>query len=141
VSARLIGGYEVTVLRAEADRRCRRGCVSHKYGLPAAANPILSAYIAQSWYFVAIRLAKRETGEIRPLAIAFRSPRIVYPMRLSRAASDPVSLELFVDADGPAQGSGIDGLRTTFSRAVSSLAPELSAAVRSLASGALPHAD
>jgi len=132
VSARLIGGYEVTVLRGGSGQTLSAWLRSHKYGLPAAANPILSAYIAQSWYFVAIRLAKRETGEIRPLAIAFRSPRIVYPMRLSRAASDPVSLELFVDADGPVQGSGIDGLRTTFSRAVSSLAPELSAAVRSL---------
>jgi Uncharacterized protein conserved in bacteria (DUF2330) len=132
VSARLIGGYRVTVLRGGSGQTLLAWLRSHKYGLPAAAKPILSVYIAQRWYFVAIRLASRDTGEVKPLAIAFRFPRIVYPMRLSRAASDRVSLELFVDADGPAQGSGISGLRTTFGGAVSALAPAPSAAVRSL---------
>lgn len=132
VSRKLIGGYEVTVLRGGSGQTLLAWLRSHQYGLPAAAKPILSAYIAERWYFVAIRLANRDTGEIKPLAIAFRSAHIVYPMRLSRAASDPVSLELFVDADGPVQASGISGLTPTFGGAVSSLYPGPSAAVRSL---------
>jgi hypothetical protein len=120
VSKKVIGGYEVTVLRGGTRETVLAWLSSHHYLLPAAAGPILAGYIAKRWYFVAIRLSGRSAGQIKPLAIAFRSRRIVYPMKLSRAATEPVDLELFLNSDTPLAVHGWAALRTTFRGTVAS---------------------
>ena len=105
---------------------------SHRYHLPAGSQPILMHYISRRWYFVAIRLADRRGGEIKPLAIGFRSRLIAYPMLLSRVATDPINIELFVDASGPVSARGTDGFTTVFQGRVSSLIPAPSSAVKAL---------
>lgn len=132
VSEQQLGGYEVTVLKGGTGQTLLKWLTDHRYSLPTAAQPILTRYIDRKWYFVAIRLADRRAGEIKPLAISFRSRLLAYPMLLSRLATRPISVELFINAPGPVTASGVDGLATTFTGRVSALSPAPSAAVKAL---------
>jgi hypothetical protein len=132
VSQQQLGGYQVTVLKGGSGQTLFAWLSSHQYHLPAGSQPILTHYISGRWYFVAIRLADRRAGEIEPLAIAFHSRLIAYPMLLSRVATDPINVELFVNASGPVSARGIDGFTTVFQGRVSSLKPPPSSAVTAL---------
>ena len=132
ISQRVLGGYYVTVLQGGTGHTVLAWLHAHDYALPRGAHSILNSYTTSHWYFIAIRLTARSTGEIKPLAISFPSARIVYPMRLSHLAKEPVSLELFVDADGQVMASGIPGLTETFIGNVSTLAPNLTPGVQAL---------
>jgi Uncharacterized protein conserved in bacteria (DUF2330) len=125
----------VSVLRGGSGETVSAWLSAHDYQLPTGGEPILANYIAHDWYFVAIRLASRAAGEIRPLAIAFHTGSIVYPMRLSHVATALVSLELFVDASHRATASGFGGLTVDYSGLVSALSPAPSKALRALLPG------
>lgn len=135
IAQKVIGGYQVTILHGGTGATLFAWLASHGYALPTGATPILRAYAAQGWYFVALRLAHRAAGEIKPLAIAFPSYRIIYPMRLSAMATGPFGLELFVNADKPVRGNGLAGLATMFAGTVASLSPAPSNGVLALLPG------
>ncbi|WMX47280.1 DUF2330 domain-containing protein [Streptomyces roseicoloratus] len=61
----------------------------------------LRPYVERKWEYVAVRLAPAKPGEplrgeLDPLRITFTNDRPVYPMRLSRLATTPQSLGLYV---------------------------------------------
>ncbi|MFD5325386.1 DUF2330 domain-containing protein [Streptomyces sp. NPDC127092] len=61
----------------------------------------LRPYVERKWEYVAVRLAPDKPGEtlygeLDPLRITFTNDRPVYPMRLSRLATSPQSLGLYV---------------------------------------------
>jgi hypothetical protein len=132
IAREVVGGYNVTVLQGGTGHTVLAWLRAHHYALPRGASSILGSYATYHWYFVAMRLAARSAGEIKPLAISFPSASVVYPMRLSHLAKEPVSLELFVDTDGPIMASGIFGLTETFSGSVSTLASSLTPGVKAL---------
>jgi hypothetical protein len=132
LSQKVIGGYRVTVLRGGSGETVRSWLSRHGYELPAGASPILGRYISRGWYFVGIRLASRAAGEIRPLAIRFAAKRLVYPMKLSHVATEPVDLDLFLDTAGPVRVSGATGLEKTFGGAVTSVSAQLSKKLQAL---------
>jgi len=60
--------------------------------------------VADRWEIVAIQLAPADqgaplTGGLQPLRLSFRSDTVVYPMRLSRSATMPQYVDLYVLAD------------------------------------------
>ena len=132
VSQQQLGGYQVTVLKGGSGETLLKWLSSHSYKLPSGSQGILNRYISRKWYFVAIRLADRRAGEIKPLAITFRSRLLAYPMLLSRMATSPISVELFIDTSGLVSAGGVDGFTTTFKGRVSSLSPAPSPAVKAL---------
>ncbi len=132
VSEKVIGAYKVTVLRGGSRQTVLRWLSSHHYALPSGAGPILGSYIARGWYFVALRLSDRFAGQVKPLAISFSASRLVYPMKLSRVATEPVDLELFLNTDGPVSVHGAARLRTIFHGDVASTPVPLSEGVRAL---------
>ncbi|MEU8619663.1 DUF2330 domain-containing protein [Streptomyces sp. NPDC048623] len=61
----------------------------------------LRPYVERKWEYVAVRLAPEKAGDtlygaLDPLRITFPNDRPVYPMRLSRLATTPQSLGLYV---------------------------------------------
>lgn len=122
ISQQQLGGYRVTVLKGGSGETLNTWLRSHNYTLPSGSQPILAQYISRDWYFVAIRLADVRAGQIKPLAIAFPSAVLAYPMLLSRVATDPVSVELFVNADSEVSAGGVDGFVTSVAAPVSNLA-------------------
>ena len=97
----IIGGYSVARLEADDTAALQRWLDENGYRAPEAAAPILGSYIDAGWKFVAVKLAPGEhaAGALKPLRIAFDTPEIVYPMRLSALAEQPLDVLLYVLAD------------------------------------------
>jgi hypothetical protein len=120
IAREVIGGYDVSRLRADDPESLSEWLDANGYTLPAGAEPILSDYIDEGWAFVAIRLAPESEGRLKPLQVSFEAEQPVYPMRLDQLATSPVSLTLYSLA--PAERS-VAGLETVWSGPVSDLAP------------------
>jgi hypothetical protein len=131
-----IGGYEVARLAADDPGALQRWLAANGYTVPAAAEPILAAYIADGWSFVAVRLAAAAPdGSLDPLRITYTSERHVYPMRLGALAGAPVSVDLFVLDAGRAAAAE---MATTFAGPVAALDPPPPPALAPLL-GAAPY--
>ncbi|MDT5208860.1 MAG: hypothetical protein QOF67_1275, partial [Mycobacterium sp.] len=71
---------------------------------PDGLDATVAPYIADHWEIVAIQLAPAQageslTGDLQPLRLSFTSDKLVYPMRLSRSATTPQTVNLYVLAD------------------------------------------
>jgi hypothetical protein len=135
LSRETVGGYDVTRLRAGDAGELRAWLTRNGYATPRAAAPILRDYVRREWAFVAVRLARAGSTDVRalrPLAVSFRSPRLVYPLRLSSVATRPVSVELYVAGEHRVTAKGFDTYHAGW---VSALRPALPAPVRELVGG------
>jgi len=135
LSRERIGGYDVTRLRAGDAGALRSWLNRGGYATPAAAEPILRDYVRRDWAFVAIRLAdpvRGEQGTLSPLRVSFASEKLVYPLRLSSVAQQPVDVQLYVAGEHRVLATGFD---TYFSGPVSGLRPALPAAVAGVVRG------
>lgn len=101
-----LGDLEVTTLAATdadalADWLGKHGYVLRK-GLAAALQP----YVADGWSYTAIRLTTKDadlSGALQPIDLTFASDRLVYPMRLSAAATGSQFVRTFVFSDHQVQ--------------------------------------
>lgn len=116
----VIGGYDVSRLRARDSGALAAWLQDNGYEMPAGAEPILASYVDRGWRYVAVRLAPGAWGRLKPLRIAFDTHELVYPMRLNQLATAPLDLTLYVLSDREAQ---VDGLEVGWSGAVSELRP------------------
>lgn len=105
----VIGGYEVARLAADDAGALEAWLAENRYSLPPAAGPILAAYVAEGWAFVAVKLAaSAPAGSLDPLRISYTSPERVYPMRLGALSDMPVSVDLYVLDAGRAESASME---------------------------------
>jgi len=127
-----LGGYDVARLAGES------GAVlawldQNGYQLPPAAAPILAAYAAEGWRFVAVKLADAApNGSLAPLRISYQAERALYPMRLGALSDRPVAVDLYVLAAGR---MAAERLETTFAGPTMELAPPAPPALARLIDG------
>lgn len=95
-----VGGYSVTRLRGGSGRTLDRWLHRNGYALPPGATPILHRYAKRGWWFVALRLVKRDSGALKPLRLRFKADAPVYPMQLAQLGTRPVNLDLYAATDG-----------------------------------------
>jgi hypothetical protein len=131
VKRSIVGGYAVTRLHGDDSRAIDRWLRRNGYALPAGAEPMLRSYVRRGWWFVALRLAKREGGALKPLKITFAAGRPVYPMRLAQLGRAAVDLDLYVVARDRVR---VAPLQQEFSGAVADL-PSPPDSVRALLDG------
>lgn len=95
-----IGDVEVAVLDGTAEG-VTAWLDENGYTLPDAVTAELPAYAADGWTFTAVRLADgvEITGRLDPLRLDFPTDTLVYPMRMSHAASTDQSIHLFLIGD------------------------------------------
>jgi hypothetical protein len=124
-----VGGYSVTRLHGGSGATLDRWLRRNGYALPKGASPILHRYAQRGWWFVALRLAKRQSGALKALRLRFRADRPVYPMRLAQLATRPVELDLYAVTDGPVEAAP---LRQTYSGPVGAIQEPVPAALRPL---------
>lgn len=127
-----VGGYDVSRLRADDPDALNTWLKANGYTMPAGAGPILAGYVKRGWRYVAIRLAKGEQGQLKPLRVAFPTRQLVYPMQLSRLSDKPISLTLYVLA-GAEQQTRV--LSTSFAAPLRRLDPPPPAALQPLFAG------
>ncbi|TCJ94101.1 DUF2330 domain-containing protein [Nocardia alba] len=96
-----LGPLEATTLRGGDLTGIREWLDTNGYQLRPEVSATLDPYLREGWSFVAMRLtsAKPLSGALDPVRITFDSDRLVYPMRMSAAATTPQSVHLYVFSD------------------------------------------
>ncbi|MCO6007877.1 DUF2330 domain-containing protein [Actinoallomurus purpureus] len=116
-----LGPFEVTTLSAADPHALAAWLTAHGYHLKERLAQALAPYVARRWTYTAIRLAPESgplTGELDPLRIRFAADAPVYPIRLSRLASTPQAVHLYVLAPHRVTVRGL-GLFTVYAGRVS----------------------
>jgi hypothetical protein len=99
-----IGPFDVTRLAANDPTVLANWLADKGFPHPDGLDKNLAPYVAEHWEIVAIQLAPADeggslTGDLQPLRMSFASEKLVYPMRLSRSATTPQTVDLYVVAD------------------------------------------
>jgi len=99
-----IGPFDITRLAANDPTALAQWLADKGFPHPDGLDDNLAAYVADRWEIVAIQLVPAEqgealTGDLQPLRLSFKSDTVVYPMRLSRSATTPQTVDLYVLAD------------------------------------------
>ena len=85
--------YDIAVLSAANGDALRNWLNNNGYDYPASGGYILDSYIANGWYFTAIKVvddylteginSQFRSGHAVPLMLDFQSDKIVYPLKIS----------------------------------------------------------
>jgi hypothetical protein len=91
----VVGEYDVAILSARQSDGLQTWLNDAGYNVPPAAEPVLAQYIAEGMKFFVAKVNLQQKQQLgfsllRPLQIAYRSPKFVVPVRLST-----------INADGP----------------------------------------
>ncbi|MFF9347371.1 DUF2330 domain-containing protein [Streptomyces sp. NPDC014734] len=99
-----LGPFDVARLAATDPGALRNWLDDNGFELPGRLATALKPYVDREWEYVAIRLVPQDgsdplRGDLDPLVLRFANDRPVYPMRLSKLASTPQRLGLYVLAE------------------------------------------
>lgn len=100
-----VGEYDILILSATQSRGLETWLKQNGYRIPEGASRILDSYIKQQMRFFVARVNVEEQERLglaflRPLQIAFESPKFMLPIRLGTVNADGAQ-ELFVYALTP----------------------------------------
>ncbi len=114
-----LGPLEATTLAGGDLTGLQKWLADNGYSIRPAVSDALAPYVRDGWSFVAMRLTSAEpiVGGLDPVKMTFRSSQLVYPMRLSVAATSPQQVTVFTlsdhrqqrtDADAPTQSTNVE---------------------------------
>ncbi len=97
-----VGEYDIQILSAEQSGGLAQWLTQNGYKVPDGANDVLGSYIKQGTKFFVAKVNLEEQAKtglkfLRPLQMAFESPKFMLPIRLGMANADGKQ-ELFVFA-------------------------------------------
>jgi hypothetical protein len=97
-----VGEYDILILSARESGGLETWLRDNGYRLPAGASPILASYLRQGMKFFVARVNLQEKARLgftylRPLQMAFESPKFMLPIRLGTLNAEG-GQELFVYA-------------------------------------------
>ena len=97
-----VGEYDILILSAQQSGGLEAWLVEHGYRVPAGASRVLNAYLKQGMKFFVARVNLTEHKKLgysylRPLQMAYESPKFMLPVRLGMANGNGAQ-ELFVYA-------------------------------------------
>jgi hypothetical protein len=106
-----LGPIKATTLAASDTAGLRAWLEENGYELSPAVADLLGGYVDRGWYFVALRLTGSAPldGALDPLRFTFASVDLVYPLELSRAASAPQTVRVYVVDDHRQRVTFTDG--------------------------------
>jgi hypothetical protein len=96
-----LGPIEAVTLAASDASGLQTWLDEKGFALAPAVADLLEGYVDRGWYFVALRLTGDAPleGGLDPLRFTFESETLVYPLELSRAATSPQTVRLYVFDD------------------------------------------
>lgn len=114
---RLVGAFDVATITGESGGTLGEWLTANGFHIPPAATPVIDAYAAEGWCFVAAKL-RVEGADERPLAphplvFRFAADRPIYPLRLTGVGGDPLAVDLYVFGPDRAAAPGFEAERCT----------------------------
>ena len=105
-----LGPVEATTLEASDATGLTDWLDTNGYAIREEIAALLDEYVAKGWYFVALKLTSAVPldGGLDPIRFTFTSDELVYPMALSKAATDVQLARLYVFQDHRARVAAID---------------------------------
>jgi hypothetical protein len=102
-AVRVLGPYEITTVSAEQESGLLTWLQENGYLVPRRAEPLLGAYIAEGWFFAAIKIqTDPETVQsLPPLALEFKTSVPVYPLRISAINPGATDVRVYLFKAGP----------------------------------------
>ena len=99
-----LGPFDVSTLAANDADALNHWLAANGYTLSPEIASGLQPYVAENWYFIAVRLTPGAggtelTGSLDPLWITFPYGKIVYPMRLSAAVRHNLTVYMYILAE------------------------------------------
>ncbi|WP_371403160.1 DUF2330 domain-containing protein [Kribbella sp. NBC_00662] len=100
----VLGPFAVARLSGSTGTAVTDWLRTNGYVVPATLAANLTPYLTEKWEIVAVKLAPKRDGEslsgsTPPLRLTFASERIVYPMRLSKGATNSQTVTVYVAAE------------------------------------------
>lgn len=98
-----LGPFEVARLGAASGTAVESWLTANGYLVPSGLAENVQPYVDERWELIAVKLAPEEaagelSGATPPLRLSFASDRIVYPMRMSKAATTEQTVVVYVAA-------------------------------------------
>ena len=95
-----VGEYDIVILSAKQGEGLETWLKANGYRLPRGASDVLGSYIKQKMHFFVARVNLREQSKLgytylRPLQVAYDSPKFMLPLRLGTLNADGAQ-ELFI---------------------------------------------
>jgi hypothetical protein len=96
-----LGPIEAVTLAASDSAGLETWLTDNDFALSPEVTALLDGYIERGWFFVALRLTGDAPleGGLDPIRFRFETDELVYPLELSRAATSPQTVRLFVFGD------------------------------------------
>jgi hypothetical protein len=97
-----VGEYDIVILSAKQSGGLQTWLTENGYTIPAGASRVLGAYIKQGMRFFVAKVNLKEQSKLgysylRPIQVAYESPKFMLPIRLGMANADGAQ-DLFVYA-------------------------------------------
>jgi hypothetical protein len=97
-----VGEYDILILSAQQSSGLEIWLRENGYKIPAGASPVIASYLKQNMRFFVAKVnlseqAKLGFSYLRPLQVAYESPKFMLPIRLGMVNADGAQ-ELFVYA-------------------------------------------
>jgi hypothetical protein len=96
-----VGEYDILILSAEESSGLETWLIGNGYKIPAGASKVLESYLRQNMRFFVAKVNLKEQAKLgfnmlRPLQVAFESPKFMLPIRLGTVnANGPQELFIF----------------------------------------------
>ncbi len=88
-----VGEYDILILSAKQSTGLITWLTEEHYKIPAGAGPVVDSYLKQKmhWFVAKVNLAEHDKlggGKLRPIQIAYESPKFMLPIRLGTVNAD-----------------------------------------------------
>jgi hypothetical protein len=97
---RVVGVFDTATIASRDPKALQNWLRENGFVVSAETDPVIASYVKEGWVFVASKirrdLAELQTSTPHPLSFTFKTPRPVYPMRLTGINNGPLRVELYV---------------------------------------------
>lgn len=101
ISEKTIDVYDTAILKATDENALAKWLSDHGYTFPQDKSSELKSYVENGWYFAVAKIQPKlivgggiasqlASGTLTPLRLAFKTDKIIYPMKLTRVALDQI---------------------------------------------------
>jgi Uncharacterized protein conserved in bacteria (DUF2330) len=102
LSQKQVGPYETVQLKSSDGSALDKWLASHGYELPAADKPVVAAYVAEHFDFLALKLIPGEgVNTMQPVRVTSKGASISLPLHMVAVGTGPTTgITIWVVADG-----------------------------------------